>query len=48
MQQIGADHFMGMFHIGNMLHRNVMSSLDMFHRQVMPQLDGPADPGRPR
>ena len=48
MQQIGADHFMGMFHIGNMPHRKVMSSLDMFHRQVMPQLDGPGDAGRPR
>jgi alkanesulfonate monooxygenase SsuD/methylene tetrahydromethanopterin reductase-like flavin-dependent oxidoreductase (luciferase family) len=38
MQQIGADHFMGMFHIGNMSHRQVMSSLNLFHRHVMPQL----------
>ncbi len=38
MGQVGADHFMGMFHIGNMDHRKVLSSLDLFHKEVMPQL----------
>lgn len=38
MQQVGADHFMGMFHIGNLPHEKVMASLDLFHREVMPAL----------
>jgi len=40
MRQIGADHFMGMFHKGNFPHRMVFASLDLFHKEVMPQLDG--------
>ena len=40
MSQIDADHFMGMFHIGNLPHRKVIASLDLFHKEVMPQLDG--------
>ncbi len=40
MQQVGADHFMGMFHIGNMDHSDVLGSLNRFHREVMPQLEG--------
>ena len=38
MQQVGADHFMGLFHIGNMPHADVIASLDRFHREVMPRL----------
>jgi alkanesulfonate monooxygenase SsuD/methylene tetrahydromethanopterin reductase-like flavin-dependent oxidoreductase (luciferase family) len=38
MSQVGADHFMGLFHIGNMAHADVMASLERFHREVMPQL----------
>ena len=38
MDQVGAEHFMGMFHIGNLDHRKVIASLDLFHREVMPQL----------
>lgn len=38
MKQIGADHFMGMFHIGNLAHDKVISSLDLFHKEVMPRL----------
>lgn len=38
MKQIGAGHFMGMFHIGNLAHDNVVSSLNLFHREVMPRL----------
>lgn len=40
MSQIGANHFMGMFHIGNLAHDKVMDSLNLFHKEVMPQLDG--------
>jgi len=43
MGQVGADHFMGMFHIGNMDHRKVLSSLDLFHKEVMPQLESIKD-----
>jgi hypothetical protein len=43
MSQIGADHFMGMFHIGNLPHRKVIASLDLFHKEVMPQLNGIRD-----
>ena len=35
MKQIGADHFMGMFHIGNLPHRKVLASLNLFHKEVM-------------
>jgi len=38
MQQIGADHFMGMFHIGNLPHANVVKSLELFKQEIMPQL----------
>ena len=39
MKQIGADHFMGMFHIGNLAHEKVISSLDLFKKQIMPRLN---------
>jgi alkanesulfonate monooxygenase SsuD/methylene tetrahydromethanopterin reductase-like flavin-dependent oxidoreductase (luciferase family) len=39
MRQIGADHFMGMFHIGNLAHEKVISSLDLFKREIMPRLN---------
>ena len=38
MSAVGADHFMGMFHIGNLPHDKVMASLNLFHKEVMPQL----------
>ncbi len=38
MKQVGADHFMGMFHIGNLEHAKVISSLDLFKREIMPRL----------
>ena len=38
MHQVGAAHFMGMFHIGNLAHDKVISSLNLFHREVMPKL----------
>lgn len=38
MSQVGANHFMGMFHIGNLPHEKVLASLNLFHRQVMPRL----------
>jgi alkanesulfonate monooxygenase SsuD/methylene tetrahydromethanopterin reductase-like flavin-dependent oxidoreductase (luciferase family) len=38
MKQIGANHFMGMFHIGNLPHKNVISSLNLFRKEVMPRL----------
>jgi alkanesulfonate monooxygenase SsuD/methylene tetrahydromethanopterin reductase-like flavin-dependent oxidoreductase (luciferase family) len=38
MRQVGAAHFMGMFHIGNLAHHQVISSLNLFHREVMPRL----------
>lgn len=41
MGQVGADHFMGMFHIGNLPHEKVMASLELFHGKVMPQLSSP-------
>jgi len=40
MSQIGADHFMGMFHIGNLAHDKVIDSLNLFHKEVMPRLNG--------
>ena len=39
MRQVGAGHFMGMFHIGNLAHQQVIASLDRFHREVMPRLN---------
>jgi alkanesulfonate monooxygenase SsuD/methylene tetrahydromethanopterin reductase-like flavin-dependent oxidoreductase (luciferase family) len=39
MKQIGADHFMGMFHIGNLAHEKVISSLDLFKKEIMPRLN---------
>jgi alkanesulfonate monooxygenase SsuD/methylene tetrahydromethanopterin reductase-like flavin-dependent oxidoreductase (luciferase family) len=39
MKQIGADHFMGMFHIGNLAHEKVISSLDLFKKEIMPGLN---------
>ncbi|MGH7774184.1 MAG: LLM class flavin-dependent oxidoreductase [Candidatus Binatia bacterium] len=38
MKQVGADHFMGMFHIGNLSHQKVIASLELFHKEIMPQL----------
>jgi alkanesulfonate monooxygenase SsuD/methylene tetrahydromethanopterin reductase-like flavin-dependent oxidoreductase (luciferase family) len=38
MKQIGADHFMGMFHIGNLHHDKVINSLDLFKKEIMPRL----------
>jgi alkanesulfonate monooxygenase SsuD/methylene tetrahydromethanopterin reductase-like flavin-dependent oxidoreductase (luciferase family) len=38
MQQVGADHFMGMFHIGNLAHEKVISSLNLFKKEIMPRL----------
>jgi alkanesulfonate monooxygenase SsuD/methylene tetrahydromethanopterin reductase-like flavin-dependent oxidoreductase (luciferase family) len=39
MTQIGAGHFMGMFHIGNLPHEKVVSSLNLFHKEIMPRLN---------
>ena len=38
MNQIGANHFMGMFHIGNLHHDRVISSLNLFKKEIMPRL----------
>ena len=38
MSQVGADHFMGMFHIGNLKHDKVINSLDLFTKEIMPRL----------
>ncbi|HUF43561.1 MAG TPA: LLM class flavin-dependent oxidoreductase [Verrucomicrobiae bacterium] len=38
MDQVGADHFMGMFHIGNLAHDKVIRSLDLFKKEIMPRL----------
>jgi alkanesulfonate monooxygenase SsuD/methylene tetrahydromethanopterin reductase-like flavin-dependent oxidoreductase (luciferase family) len=38
MTQVGADHFMGMFHIGNLHHEKVINSLDLFQKEIMPRL----------
>jgi len=38
MQQVGAGHFMGMFHIGNLAHDNVINSLNLFKKEIMPRL----------
>jgi alkanesulfonate monooxygenase SsuD/methylene tetrahydromethanopterin reductase-like flavin-dependent oxidoreductase (luciferase family) len=45
MRQVGAEHFMGMFHIGNLVHDKVISSLNLFHREVMPRLHDSASGG---
>jgi alkanesulfonate monooxygenase SsuD/methylene tetrahydromethanopterin reductase-like flavin-dependent oxidoreductase (luciferase family) len=38
MKQVGADHFMGMFHIGNLAHEKVVNSLNLFKKEIMPRL----------
>jgi alkanesulfonate monooxygenase SsuD/methylene tetrahydromethanopterin reductase-like flavin-dependent oxidoreductase (luciferase family) len=38
MKQVGAQHFMGMFHIGNLHHDKVISSLNLFKKEIMPGL----------
>jgi alkanesulfonate monooxygenase SsuD/methylene tetrahydromethanopterin reductase-like flavin-dependent oxidoreductase (luciferase family) len=38
MQQVGAGHFMGMFHIGNLAHDQVINSLNLFSAEIMPRL----------
>jgi len=38
MRQVGADHFIGMFHIGNLAHEQTLASLKLFHKEVMPRL----------
>jgi alkanesulfonate monooxygenase SsuD/methylene tetrahydromethanopterin reductase-like flavin-dependent oxidoreductase (luciferase family) len=38
MQRVGAGHFMGMFHIGNLPHDKVINSLALFSKEVMPRL----------
>jgi alkanesulfonate monooxygenase SsuD/methylene tetrahydromethanopterin reductase-like flavin-dependent oxidoreductase (luciferase family) len=38
MKQVGAAHFMGMFHIGNLHHDKVISSLNLFKKEIMPRL----------
>jgi alkanesulfonate monooxygenase SsuD/methylene tetrahydromethanopterin reductase-like flavin-dependent oxidoreductase (luciferase family) len=38
MKQVGADHFMGMFHIGNLTHDKVVNSLNLFKKEIMPRL----------
>jgi alkanesulfonate monooxygenase SsuD/methylene tetrahydromethanopterin reductase-like flavin-dependent oxidoreductase (luciferase family) len=38
MKQIGAGHFMGMFHIGNLHHDKVISSLNLFKKEIVPRL----------
>ncbi len=38
MAQVGAGHFMGMFHIGNLSHDKVIKSLNLFHKEIMPRL----------
>jgi alkanesulfonate monooxygenase SsuD/methylene tetrahydromethanopterin reductase-like flavin-dependent oxidoreductase (luciferase family) len=38
MSQVGADHFMGMFHIGNLKHDKVVNSLNLFTKEIMPRL----------
>jgi len=38
MAHIGAGHFMGMFHIGNLSHAHVINSLNLFTKEVMPWL----------
>jgi hypothetical protein len=38
MKQVGASHFMGMFHIGNLHHDKVIKSLNLFKKEIMPRL----------
>ncbi|HXG50627.1 MAG TPA: LLM class flavin-dependent oxidoreductase [candidate division Zixibacteria bacterium] len=39
-KQVGAGHFMGMFHIGNLPHDKVVASLERFTKEIMPRLRG--------
>jgi alkanesulfonate monooxygenase SsuD/methylene tetrahydromethanopterin reductase-like flavin-dependent oxidoreductase (luciferase family) len=36
MESVGAGQFMGMFHIGNLAHEEVVASLERFSKEVMP------------
>ncbi len=38
MHQVGADHFMGMFHIGSLSHEKVLNSLNLFKKEIMLRL----------
>src|SRR5688572_26555555 len=38
MDRVGAGHFMGMFHIGNLPHRDVVQSLERFSAEIRPAL----------
>jgi alkanesulfonate monooxygenase SsuD/methylene tetrahydromethanopterin reductase-like flavin-dependent oxidoreductase (luciferase family) len=38
MRAVGAGHFMGMFHIGNLAHEKVVGSLERFASEVAPAL----------
>jgi hypothetical protein len=38
MDRVGAGHFMGMFHIGNLAHEKVVRSLEWFSAEVRPAL----------
>jgi len=38
MKQVGAEHFMGMFHIGNLHHDKVINSLNPFKKEIMARL----------
>jgi hypothetical protein len=38
MKQVGAGHFMGMFHIGNLAHDKVIAALERFKKEIMPRL----------
>ena len=38
MNRVGAGHFMGMFHIGNLAHEEVVRSLERFSAEVRPAL----------
>ena len=38
MKQVGAERFMGMFHIGNLHHDKVINSLNPFKKEIMARL----------
>jgi alkanesulfonate monooxygenase SsuD/methylene tetrahydromethanopterin reductase-like flavin-dependent oxidoreductase (luciferase family) len=40
MESVGAGHFMGMFHIGNLAHVKVVASLERFSKEVAPVMRG--------
>jgi alkanesulfonate monooxygenase SsuD/methylene tetrahydromethanopterin reductase-like flavin-dependent oxidoreductase (luciferase family) len=40
MSAVGAGHFMGMFHIGNLAHEHVVASLERFSKEVAPAMRG--------